>query len=333
MRLLILGGTAFVGRAVATAALAAGHDVTCAARGRSGPVPAGATLIRIDREEADGLAPLAGQRFDAVVDVSSTPSQVRAAVAALRGRVGQWTYVSSGSAYADTVTPGQDAATAPLLEPAPPDMDAPDAGVEEYGRCKVACEQAVQDGGVPAFICRAGLVVGPEDDSDRYTYWPVRLARGGEVLAPGDPADPVQFIDVRDLAAWLVHAAGTGMSGAYDGIGRPMSRLDFLTRTSAGVGRPEPELTWIGQDFLTEQGINPWSGERSLPLWLPLPRYAGFQSRAVESSLTSGLTVRDLEATARDTLAWYAAHGEPTLSCGLSETDESAVLDTWRIRG
>ena len=329
MRLLVLGGTAWVGRVVASRALAAGYQVLCAARGVSGPVPAGATLVRVDRDAPDGLDPLDGQRFDAVVDVSSRPSQVRAAVAALAGRVGHWSYVSTASVYAETAVPAQRADSAPVLPPAPADLDDPTAPGDAYGRCKVACEQAVLDAGVPAFVCRAGLIVGPEDSSDRFTYWPVRLARGGEVLAPGRPDDAVQAVDVRDLAAWLVSAGPDGRIGVFDGIAPPTTRLDLLSRVSAGVGRPDPELTWVDQDFLAERGVRPWAGERSLPLWLPVPEYAGFLARDTSASVAAGLAVRDLRDTARDTLDWYRSAGEPALACGLSGPDEAALLATW----
>lgn len=333
MKLLVLGGTVFLGRAMAAHAVAAGHQVTCAARGVSGDVPSGATLVRIDRDDPDGLSPLDGQAFDAVIDVARRPSLVRRAVEALRGRVGHWTYVSSASAYADESTPGQRAATAPLLEAAPPEQDDPTGSAEAYGRCKVACERAVLDSGVPAFIGRAGLIVGPGDPSDRFTYWPVRLARGGEVLAPGRPADLVQLVDVRDLAAWLVDGTDGGLTGAYDGISAPMPRGEFLARISAAIGRPDPRLTWVDQEFLAEHEVNPWAGDRSLPLWLPLPEYAGFLTRDVGSALAAGLTIRDLGETARDTLSWYVEAGERGLSSGLSGEDESALLAAWHQRG
>jgi nucleoside-diphosphate-sugar epimerase len=332
MELLVLGGTVFLGRAVVAHALSAGHRVTCAARGVSGDVPAGAELVRIDRDEPDGLAALDGRSFDAVVDVARRPSQVRGAIRALHGRVGHWTFVSSGSAYADAATPGQRAATAAVLEPAPPELDDPTASPEAYGQCKVACERAVLGAGIPAVINRAGLIVGPGDSSDRFTYWPARLARGGEVLAPGSPDDLVQFVDVRDLAAWLVDGAAGGLTGVYDGIGEPMPRGEFLARISAAVGRPEPRLTWVDQEFLVDHEVEPWSGPRSLPLWLPLPAYAGFLTRDVGAALAAGLTVRDLGETARDTLSWYVDEGERTLISGLTPQDESAVLAAWHAR-
>ena len=226
MRMLVLGGTVFLGRAIAACARAAGHEVTCAARGVSGAVPEGVRLVRVDRDASDGLAALGAERFDAVVDVSRHPGQVRRALATLRGRAGHWTLVSTVSVYADKATPGQRAATAPLVAPAPPGAERGDG--DAYAAAKVACEQVVGDG---AFVCRAGLIVGPEDPTGRFTYWPARLARGGEVLLPSaDAAAPVQMIDARDLAAWIVGAAETGRRGTYDATGPALPFGDFVER-------------------------------------------------------------------------------------------------------
>jgi nucleoside-diphosphate-sugar epimerase len=328
MRLLILGGTVFLGRAVARHARDAGIEVTCATRGTSGAPVDGVRWRRVDRDEPGGLAALDGERFDAVVDVARRPSQVRSAVAALADRVGHWVYVSSCSAYADQATPGQVAGSAPLLPAAPPEMDSGEG--EEYGRGKVACEEAVVAavGADRAFVCRAGLIVGPEDPTGRFSYWVDRLARGGEVLAPGDPADPVQFVDVRDLAAWLVHAAQAGLSGPYDGIGAPMSRADFLGAVAHGVGTTST-LTWVSQDFLLDHGVRPWFGDRSLPLWLPLPEYGGFLGRDVSASLAAGLHTRPVADTARDTMRWLADRGGPDASCGLAPGEEADLLSAW----
>ncbi len=328
MRLLILGGTVFLGRALAAEAVAAGHDVTCAARGRSGQVPPGARLVHVDRGEPGGLRGLDGT-FDAAIDVARQPSQIRAALADLAGRVGHWSFVSSCSVYADAATPGQRADTAPTLPPAPPEEDDPSAGPEAYGRCKVAGEQAVLASGMPALIGRAGLIVGPEDTTDRFTYWVVRLARGGAVLAPGDPDDSVQMIDVRDLAAWHLRSAEKGLTGIYDTIGEPLRRADFLAAVAQGVGTA-PELRWVDHDFLRDHQVEPWMGPRALPLYLPLPEYAGFLSRDVTPTLATGLTCRHLADTARDTLAWYNSAGRPKLKTGLDAADEAGVLEAWR---
>jgi nucleoside-diphosphate-sugar epimerase len=329
MRLLVLGGTAFLGRATAAYAVAAGHEVTCAARGQAGPVPDGATLIAVDRGRPDGFAPLAGRTFDAVIDVSSVPSHVRLAVAELAGQVGHWTYVSTISVYADQSAPDQRVEDTLVVPPAPPEVDEPFADAyANYAVCKVACEEAVLGSGVAAFICRAGLIVGPEDPSDRFTYWPVRLARPGPVLAPGSPDQPVQWVDVRDLAAWLVQAAETGRTGVYDGTGAAVPWSEFLTGVAAGVGT-DPEVVWVDDGFLADHDVRHWSGPRSLPLWLPLPESAGMLTRDTSAALGAGLRSRPLSATARDTLEWYAATGAPELRSGLAAAAEAVVLEAW----
>jgi nucleoside-diphosphate-sugar epimerase len=321
MRLLILGGTQFLGRAIAACGCALGHDVTCAARGITGTAPYGAHFIRVDRDAPDGLAPLAGKEFDAVVDVSRHPGQVRRAVAALRQRVGHWTFVSTVSVYADNRTTGQRASTAPLR--APTALEIEHSTEDTYGAAKVACEQATGEG---TFICRAGLIVGPEDPTGRFTYWPTRLDRGGEVLVPGTPEDAVQFIDARDLAQWIVHAAQTRLTGCFDGIGPSYTRGQFLRECSAAVGS-SCTFTWVDRAFLESHGITRWSGARSLPLWLPLPDFAGFATRDTSPARDSGLTVRTLAETARDTLSWVRTAGGTVT--GLTADEESAALKAW----
>jgi 2'-hydroxyisoflavone reductase len=322
MRLLVLGGTQFLGRAVAAHACAVGHEVTCAARGVAGPVPPGARFIRIDRDAPDGLAALADQVFDAVVDVSRHPGQVRCAVAALKQHTAHWTFVSTVSVYSDNHTPSQRADTAPLRAPLAPEIER--SSDETYGAAKVACERAVGEG---AFICRAGLVVGPEDPTGRFTYWPARLARGGEILAPGTPDDPIQLIDVRDLAKWIVHAAQIRLTGCYDAIGQSRSRGEFLSACAAALGS-RCRFTWVDQAFLESHDVRHWAGPRSLPLWLPLPEFAGFATRDTTPAHDAGLLVRPLSETARDTLAWWRAADGPVT--GLTEDEESEVLAAWR---
>jgi nucleoside-diphosphate-sugar epimerase len=318
MRLLILGGTQFLGRAIARHAGAAGHEVTCAARGVSGALADGARFIRVDRDQPDGLAPLAGETFDAVIDVSRHPGQVRRAVAALKQHAAHWTFVSTGSVYADNSTVAQRADTAALRAPTAADVD--HSTEETYGAAKVACEQAT---GENAFICRAGLIVGPEDPTGRFTYWPMRLARGGEVLAPGAPQDAVQFIDVRDLAQWIVHAAQTGLTGCYDGIGPSRTFGELLAECAGAIGA-RCTLRWADRAFLERHNVRRWSGPRSLPLWVPLPEFAGFSTRDTTPARDAGLTVRPLAATARDTLDWARAAGGPVT--GLNPDEERAIL-------
>jgi len=334
MRLLVFGGTRFLGRAVARLAVSAGHDVTCAARGVAGTPPAGARLVRVDRDDPAGLAPLDGERFDAAVDVTRVASHARRALETLADRVGHWSFVSSCSVYADQATGRQRAVDAPLLPPAPTGVDRPDDDFTWYGELKVSIEQLFRErAGVDrAFVCRAGLIIGPEDPSDRFPYWVRRLAAGGEVLAPGEPTDPVQFVDVDDLAAWLLLAAETGLAGTFDGIGAAVPRAEFLAGVAAGVERPDPKLTWVDSGFLGGHDVRPWSGERALPLWLPDPAYAGFLDRDVQPALDAGLTTRPVADSARSTLAWIRADPAAVRQGGLDPADEAAVLREWHAR-
>jgi 2'-hydroxyisoflavone reductase len=281
MRLLILGGTQFLGRAIAAHACAMGHDVTCAARGVAGSVPHRARFIRVDRDEPDGLAPLAGKEFDVVVDVSRHPGQVRRAVAALKQRVEHWTFVSTVTVYADNRTPGQRADAALLRAPTAPEIE--HSTEETYGAAKVACEQAI---GENAFICRAGLIVGQ----------------------------------------WIVHAAQSRLTGYFDAVGPTFTRGQLLAECAAAVGS-SCTFTWVDRAFLESHDIRRWSGPRSLPLWLPLPDFAGFNTRDVSPARDAGLTVRPLSQTARDTFSWARTAGGPVT--GLTPDEESAALKAW----
>lgn len=328
MRLLVLGGTAFLSRAVAREAVGRGHEVTCACRGESGPVPAGARHLPLDRGRAGAAAVLASYaRVDAVVDVARTPSWVREAVAAVPGA--HWVLVSSMNVYGDTTTPGGTPGTLPLVPPVETDED-PMSAPEVYGGMKVACERLVREGAASSSIVRAGLIVGPGDPTGRFAYWPARLADtpAPEVLAPGSPEDPVQLVDVRDLAAWLVDLAEARVDGVFHGAGAPLTRGAFLTEVAEGVGAGEATLTWVPQEFLLAQQVEPWAGPRSLPLWLPLPEYAGFLTHDVSASYQAGLRIRPLATTARDTLAWLrTTPGAPVI--GLSRAEEAEVLTAW----
>jgi 2'-hydroxyisoflavone reductase len=321
MRLLILGGTQFLGRALAAAAYARGHAVTCAARGVTGAVADGVRLIRVDRDAPDGLAPLAVEPFDAVIDVSRHPGQVRRAVAALKERAAHWTFVSTVSVYADNATPGQHADTAPLRAPTAPEIE--HSTTEIYGSAKVACEQAV---GSNALICRAGLIAGPEDPTGRFTYWPVRLARGGAVLVPAAPDEAVQLIDVRDVARWIVQASERSLTGCFDVIAPPVRRGDFLAQCAAAVDA-DCSFVWADRAFLEANDVKRWAGPRSLPLWVPLPEFAGYLTRDTSPALAEGLTLRPLAETARDTLAWVRSANGPV--SGLTVEEERAVIASW----
>jgi len=333
VHLLVLGGTVFLSRAVAAEAVARGHRVTCAARGISGSVPDGAALVRVDRDEPAGLDPLAGTAFDAVVDVESmSPTRVRRALAVLGARAGHWTYVSTCSVYADHETPGQRADSAPLLDPAPDGADETDG--ELYGRLKLAAENAVRETlGERAFICRPGLIVGRGDRSDRLGYWPARVSAGGRFLAPGSPENQVQYVDVRDCAAWIVTAAEQRLVATLDAVCPPVRWGEWLARLTAAVGSGA-EPVWVPQDFLLEHGVAPWMGPGSLPLWLPVPEYAGFMTCDVGASLAAGLHTRPLEDTVAESLGWERELGlDRERRTGITRERESELLAAWAQRG
>lgn len=330
MRILVLGGSVFLSREVALAALAAGHEVVCACRGVHGPVPEGAEHVVLDRgkdtDPASGpWAELAGRGFDAVVDVTSTPSWLRTALIALDAEP-HWVYVSSISAYADLSGPGRTAEDTPLLPAATEDLDNR-SGAEAYGSNKVACEEAARAATTGrALIARAGLIVGPHDYSGRFTYWPVRLARGGPVLVPAPPEAPTQVVDVRDLAAWLLHCAESGTSGTFDAVAPSVPWDGMLAEVATGVGvdPTELDLAWAPAERLAELGVNPWAGPRSLPLWLP-PEHGGLADRDATAAVAAGLSPRPLAVTAADTLAWVRADADAEVT-GLTEEEEREVL-------
>lgn len=324
MRLLVLGGSVFLSKAVAAEGLRRGHEVTCACRGSSGPVPQGATHVEVDRTAA---LPDLGE-FDAVVDVARHPSWVRAAVQAHRDA--HWVFVSTINVYADESTPNGSPGALPLREPITEDVDLKE-DMEAYGPMKVACEQIVLDGAASAMVVRPGLIVGPDDPTGRFTYWPRRLSAGGEVLAPGDPTDLMQVIDVRDLAAWIVSASESRQTGVFDGIGPATPMAELLASAAEGVDA-DVSWTWVDQAFLAAAGVEPWAGPESLPLWLPRPEYDGLAAHDVTPSLDGGLTLRPLAETTRDTLAWLRADPDAPVS-GISLDREREVLEAWRSRG
>lgn len=329
MRLLLLGGTAWLGREVAAQAARAGHEVVCVARGRSGEVAPGCRMVPVDRDREDALATVAGESWDAVVDVSRQPGHVRRAAQQLR-RAQHFVFVSTGNVYADHVTAGLDE-SAPLLEPLAGDVM---SSMEEYGEAKVACEQAVLDTfGDRATIARSGLIGGPGDRSDRTGYWPLRFAHpagpDGAVLVPDSPVS-TQVLDVRDLAAWLVRAGLDRATGVVNASG-PVIPLGEHLDQARDVAGHRGETVPVDQDWLAAHHVQPWSGERSLPLWLPLPEYAGFMARSTAAAEALGLVSRPLTETLSDSLAWEVATGPGRArKAGLSAVDEVELLGVAR---
>lgn len=326
-RWLVLGGTRFLSWEVAAAAVVRGHEVVCAARGESGSVPEGARLVRVDRDEDDGLAPLRGERFDAVVDTSIISYRwVREALAEFADTAGHWTFVSTMNVYSDLATRGG-GVDAPLLEPRYTDPQGPeDFGA--YGSIKVASEGAVAEAlGGRALVVRPGLVCGPGDPYDRFGYWAARFARGGRALVPDAPSQPCQMIDVRDLAQWIVASGERGLTGTFDTSGPPMTLGSALDEVAGAVGAPDLELVPVAPEELAEAGVAPWQGPRSLPLWLPESHH-GVVDRDTAPALEAGLRIRPVAETAEAALEYERALGtERERQAGLTAAEEAELLE------
>lgn len=325
MKVLILGGTVFLGRAITEAALAAGHEVTLFNRGKTGAdLFPDVEKLRGDRD--GGLTPLAGRKWDVVIDPSGyVPRLVRASAELLRDAVEHYTFISSISVYS-TPAAGMDE-SAPLHTLA--DETVEEVNGETYGGLKVLCENVV-DEVMPGrgFNVRAGLIVGPHDPTDRFTYWVVRASQAGKMLVP--PLDaPLQVIDVRDLSAWIIRMAEARKAGTYNATG-PESPLTFAETIAACVaaGGDVAEPVEVNDGFLGEQNIAPWA---ELPLWLPIGM-RGMMQVSVEKAQADGLSFRPLDATIRDTLAWFNAErtgDSAALRSGLPHGKEQAALVTW----
>jgi 2'-hydroxyisoflavone reductase len=298
VRLLLLGGTKFLGRHAVDAALAAGHEVTTFTRGRTNP----GLFPEVEhlRGDRDGdLEALRGRTWDGAIDTSGyAPRVVRQSAELLRDAVERYVFVSSISAYRDFSAPIDEATpVAELDDPGTEDV------AEHYGALKAACERVVEEiYGDRSARVRAGLIVGPYDPTDRFTYWPRRLAAGGDVLAPGDPEAPVQFVDARDLAAWLVQLALEGPGGVYNATGpaEPLTFAELLERSRAALGS-DAAVVWTDAQRVLDAGVAPWT---ELPLWLPDPDYAGMSRANISRAVDAGLRFRPLEQTVADTLAW-----------------------------
>jgi 2'-hydroxyisoflavone reductase len=337
LRLLILGGTGFTGPHQVRYALSRGHKVTLFNRGKQPQTwPGEVEELLGDRNTGD-LKALAGRQWDVCIDNPTTlPFWVRDAGMALRGKVGQYIFISTVSVYADDDKPeDESAALAPYTgaDPMAESIDTLRARMGElYGPLKAASEkEAKVQFGDRTTIIRPGLIVGPGDETDRFTYWPVRLARGGEVLGPGDGTDPVQFIDARDLAEWTIRVAEVRTLGTFNATGpaRPLSTHEML----AGIGAATPSdahVTWVSSEFLEAQKVSPWS---DLPVWVPAQGdSAGFARRSIDRALAAGLTFRPLATTATDTLAWFQQQSEARRAkprAGISASREAELLTRW----
>lgn len=336
MRLLIIGGTRFLGRHLVAAAWARGDELTVFNRGQSmapAALPAGVRWLAGDRRAS--LEALAGGTWDAVVDTCGyLPGEVRSLGLALRDRVARCAFISSVSAYADARQPNaEDAALAQL----PPQADASVVNGETYGPLKAACEaEALAAWGAErCLLIRPGLIVGPHDPTGRFSWWPARLARAAEpVLAPGTPGDPVQCIDARDLASFVLSALDHSLSGPFNLVSPPghWCMADLLQACAQAACR-QPDLAWVDSAWLQAQGVRPWM---DLPLWLPPEgEHAAFMRVPVDRALAAGLKLRPLAETAADTLAWWRSlppEAQAFVQTGLAPEREAELLRHWQGR-
>jgi 2'-hydroxyisoflavone reductase len=342
LKILILGGTGFTGPYQVKYALARGHKVTVFNRGKTHPgeLPEGVEQLVGDRSTGK-LDALKGRKWDVVIDnPTMLPKWVHDAAEILKGNVDRYVFISTISVYGDVPTPGLDE-TAPLAE-----YEGKDAMKETrdtviaskfalYGPLKALSEKEVEKWFLgKSLIIRPGLIVGPGDETDRFTYWPVRVDRGGEVLAPGDPSDPVQFIDARDLAEWTIRMVEQGATGIYNATGpaTPLTIKGMLEGIKAALGS-DAKFTWVPADFLEKEKVAPWS---DMPVWVPPSgEDGGMGAMSIKRALDQGLTFRPLAVTARDTLAWFKSRPkerQEKLKAGLTKEREAEVLAEWGAR-
>ncbi len=332
LRILILGGTGFIGPYQVQYALDRKHTVTLFNRGKTNSTlfPKVARLVG-DRNLPDGHDALKKGTWDVVIDnPTANPTWVRGAGEALKGRVGHYMFISTISVFSDNSKPVDE--NGPLNTPS--DIDAP-FNAQAYGSNKVRCEnEAKNQFGENVTVVRPGLIVGPGDLSDRFSYWPVRIDKGGEILAPGTPNDPVQYVDAQDLSQWIVRLAESRTMGIFNATGpkTPTTIAEMLYGIKA-VTTSNASFTWVPAEFLAQKQVRAWS---DMPVWVPPSgRTAGFARVNCNKAYNAGLTFRPLADTAKDTLTWY--HGRPAAEqekarAGLAPDKEKTVLAEWHAK-
>ncbi len=327
MKLLIIGGTRFLGRAIVDAALAVGHELTLFNRGQSNPdLYANVETLTGDRD--GGLDVLKGRKWDAVIDTCGyVPRLVGDSATLLADAVDQYTFISSISVYDQFDVAGMDEA-AHLGSMEDESVEVIDG--ETYGPLKVLCEKRIGEVvNGRSLNVRAGLIVGPYDLSDRFTYWPARVAKGGDVLAPGNPAAPVQFVDVRDIAAWTVNATAAKLTGSYNVTG-PDYKLTMqqVVETCRDVSGSDARFTWVSDAFLQENEVGAYV---EVPLWVP-EEMVGFSTVNCQKAIAANLTFRPLTETVQDTLEWQATRpADYEWRGGLKSEREAELLRKWEV--
>ena len=329
MKILILGGTQFVGLHLTQAALDAGHEVTLFNRGQTNThlFPDVEKLVG-DRNAAGGYDVLKGRIWDAAIDVTAYfPRQVDELLDALSGAIEHFTYISTVSVYADFSEPiTEDSLLAELEDPTTEDMTG-----GRYGGLKALCEVQAENG-MPGktLTIRPTYVVGPYDHTDRFTYWLTRTAKGGEMLAPGSPDETLQIIDGRDLGEWTIRLVEAKQTGIYNGLG-PDYALTFskVVETAKKLSGSDADFVWVSQEFAEENEIL----GNVMPLWNPGPEYVGMRTTINKKSVAAGLTYRPLEETINDTLAWRATASEDVIKyeVGMTPEKETELIEKWKI--
>jgi 2'-hydroxyisoflavone reductase len=335
MRILILGGTGFTGPYQVRYALSRGHKVTTFNRGKTHPDELPNQVEQLIGDRNGKLDALKNRQWDVVIDNPTTlPAWVRDAAQILKGNVDRYVFISTISVYGEVKTGPDENASTEKYEGADPYKETLQAmkagGYKTYGPLKALSEKEAEKWfPEKTLIIRPGLIVGPRDESDRFTYWPVRIDRGGEVLAPGSPNDPVQFIDARDLAEWTIRMAENRETGIYNATGpaKPLGIGGMLDEIKAGL-KSNAIFTWVAEDFLTRQKVEPWS---DMPVWTG--KESGLALAKIDRALSKGLTFRPLAETARDTLSWFKSRPQERqshLKAGLAPEREVEVLNAWK---
>jgi 2'-hydroxyisoflavone reductase len=339
LRILILGGTGFTGPHQVRYALSRGHQITLFNRGKQPHEWPGAVEELMGDRNTGDLKALEGKEWDVCIDnPTSLPFWVRDAGRVLHGKVKHYIFISTISVYADNLKPADESAPVasyPGKDAMAETIESLRANGELYGPLKALSEkEAEKQFPGKATIIRPGLIVGPGDETDRFTYWPVRLARGGEVLAPGDGSDPVQIIDARDLAEWTIRMAEARILGTFNATGpeHPLLMKGMLTGIAAAI-HADAKPIWVPTDFLESEKVEAWS---DMPVWIPARGdTAGFAKRSIRKALGAGLTFRPLDTTAADTLAWFKqqpAERQAKLKSGLTSAREAEILAKWKSK-